>query len=109
MNTHLISSYRKFSRVASALVLTVGILVLAGWLFEIPALKSIIPGLATMKVNTALAFTLAGTSLWLASIENKNKGLELIAKTCAVIIILIGLLTLSEYIFKYDPGIDQLL
>ena len=109
MNSHLLSYYRNVSRVASGVVLTVGILVLAGWLFDTPALKSILPGFVTMKANTALAFTLAGSSLWLASIENKNKGLELIAKTCATIIILIGLLTLSEYIFTYDPGIDQLL
>jgi hypothetical protein len=34
------------------------------WPFGIPALKSIMPALATMKANTALAFVLAGFSLW---------------------------------------------
>ncbi len=44
-----------------------GFLVLCGWAFDIPLLKSLSPGLATMKVNTAIGFVLGGASLRLAS------------------------------------------
>ena len=80
-----------------------------GWVFKIPALTSILPGLATMKANSALAFVLAAISLWLVTGEDRDQRSNLIAKVCATITMLIGLLTLGEYIFGWDFGIDQLL
>jgi hypothetical protein len=38
-------------------------LVLSGWAFHIPALTSVVPGLVTMKPNTAAAFLLTGVAL----------------------------------------------
>ena len=109
VNSRLLSSYRRASQVASAIVIAIGFLVLLGWLFEIPALKSMPPGLATMKANTALAFMLAGISLWLTSAKQENQRLDRIARACAILTALIGLLTISEYIFSQNLGIDQLL
>jgi PAS domain S-box-containing protein len=109
LNSRLLSFYRSASRAAGGIVFAVGFLVLAGWLFDIPALKSIFPGFATMKANTALAFMLAGSSLWLASTRGENQRIDLLAKACATVTMLIGLLTLSEYLFSRDLGIDQLL
>jgi hypothetical protein len=109
LNLRLLSTYRKASRAASGVVLGIGFLVLLGWLFDIPALKSILPGFASMKANTALAFVLAGLSLWLATREHENHRLDFIARACAALTVLIGLFTLSEYIFSLDLGLDQLL
>src|SRR5688500_13212331 len=109
LNPRLLFFYRSISRAASGIVIGVGILVLIGWLFDISALKSILPGLSTMKANTSLAFVLAGLSLWLAQTRHENQRVDLIAKGCATFVVLIGLFTLSEYIFRQDFGIDQLL
>ena len=109
LNSRLLSSYRRASRVAGGIVLAIGLLVLLGWLLDIPALKSILPHLATMKANTAMAFVLAGISLWLVSANHENQRLDLIARACATLIALIGVLTLSETIFSQDLSIDQLL
>lgn len=87
----------------------IALLVLTGWLFSIPAFKTVLPGLATMKPNTALALGLIGLSLLLASIPYKNRWLKLISQGCAAFALLIGVLTLSEYAFEVDLGIDQLL
>jgi PAS domain S-box-containing protein len=109
LNSRLLFFYSAISRVASGIVVAVGFLVLVGWLFDISALKSILPRLATMQANTALAFVLSGISLWLVSAKRENEWIDLIAKVCAVLTILIGLLTLCEYVFSRDLGIDQLL
>jgi PAS domain S-box-containing protein len=86
-------------------------------MFDIPTLKSVLPGLATMKANTALAFILAGASLWLLQTLSPASGRDgrgrgrtrRVAQVCAIIVVLLGLLTLSEYLFGWDLGIDQLL
>src|SRR5581483_5379881 len=44
---------------ASLIGASVGVAALLGWSFDAAALKSIFPGLAAMKANTALAFVLA--------------------------------------------------
>jgi PAS domain-containing protein len=103
-NPRLISTLQSFSRVASATTILVGGLVLVGWVFNIPTLISIVPGWSAMKVNTALAFVLAGAALWLVRTDQpKQRG----ASACALLVALIGFLTLTEYLFGWDLGIDQ--
>jgi len=65
-NPHLVSASASLSRAASVLVVVVGGAVLIGWMLDIALLKSVLPGLVTMKPNTALALVLSGVSLWLS-------------------------------------------
>ena len=66
-----------------------------------------------MKANAALAFTLAGLSLWLLRAETEPSvsanRYRRVAQFCASTVLLVGLLTLTEYVFSWDLGIDQLL
>lgn len=73
------------------------------------ASKSVLPGLVTMKPNTALAFVLAGVSLWLLRREEADQRARRIAGACAFLVALVGLLTLGEYLAGWNLGIDQLL
>jgi PAS domain S-box-containing protein len=106
-------------RVASAISIFIGSLVLLGWCFDIEILKLGFPGSpATMKANTALCFLLSGFSLWLSQImvvqgSNLGKTRRVIylrlAQFCAVAVVGIGLLTIIEYSFGWNFGIDELL
>ncbi len=96
-----------------AAAVLVGIVVLAGWALDIPVLKSILPTWVSMKPNTALAFILIGFALPLSQLPAAWLGprlpihLDRLARGCRWLVGLIGLLTLAEYLFDWNPGFDQ--
>ncbi|MDP8966826.1 MAG: PAS domain S-box protein [Cyanobacteriota bacterium] len=98
---------KRISQMASLLVIASGCLVLLGWQFDISLLKSGFPGMAsTMKANTALCFLLAGVSLRFLQYQ-RTRLHDRIGQGMAGFIIIIGLLTLSEYIFGWKLGINE--
>ncbi|MEG4324532.1 PAS domain S-box protein [Microcoleus sp. herbarium5] len=100
---------KRISQMASLLVIAIGCLVLLGWQFDISLLKSGFPDTdmtSTMKANTAICFLLAGVSLRLLQYQRTQLH-NRIAQGMAGLIIIMGLLTLSEYIFGWKLGIDQ--
>lgn len=98
------------SEILSVLIFLGGCAVLLGWALDIPALKSVLPGLVTMKANTALAFALSGASLWLFQSKRKDdRRFQIMAAICSFVVLGIGLLTISEYLSGRDLGIDQFL
>ena len=99
---------KRISQMASLLVIAIGCLVLLGWQFDIPLLKSGFPGMtSTMKANTALCFLLAGVSLRLLQYQRLTRLHYRVAQGTAGLVIVIGLLTLSEYLFGWHLGIDE--
>jgi PAS domain S-box-containing protein len=86
-----------------------GALGLLGWVAGIEALKSLLPGLVTMKFNTALCFVLLGTALGLWSTRDDKSWRQPVALGCAGLAGAIGLLSLAEYGFGWNAGIDELL
>ena len=90
------------ARACALAVLLIGLLVLAGWALKIEALKSVLPGLASMKPNTALCFVLAGIALAL----RRRSGLRL---GCAAAMFVLGGLSLAQDVTGADFGTDQLL
>lgn len=109
VNPRLIATFQSASEILSLLVLLLGVSVLIGWVFGIAPLKSVFPGSVTMKVNTALSFVLLSASLWMVQTRRADSPvLRLAARLCSTVAILIGSLTLLEYIGGRDLGIDQL-
>ncbi|MES2877658.1 MAG: diguanylate cyclase [Pseudomonadota bacterium] len=90
-------------------VIALGLVVLVGWTLDITALKSVLPGWVTMKANTALGFLMAGASLFAATRQQPTLAWHRTQLVLAAGVALLGLLTLSEYAFNVNLGIDQLL
>jgi len=86
-----------------------GLAVLAGWWFQVPLLKSILPGVVSMKPNTALAFVLAGAALALLAGPPVSPRRARAGQLLALLVVLIGGLTLGEFVFGWRLGIDELL
>lgn len=108
-NSSVLSLCESVSGKSSLVVFIVGCMVFIGWILDIQPIKSLHPDMVTMKANTALSFILIGASLWLLQTKRSNKRIALIAQVCAGVAASIGLLTIGEYLFGYDLGIDQIL
>ncbi len=101
--------YRVAARTGGVVLLTLGALVLLGWLWKIESLTTFLPGPITMKPNTAIGFVFLGLALFLLTWYSKARSTQLWCAASATVVILVGLVTLSEYFFHSDLGIDQFL
>src|SRR5215470_14966459 len=108
-----VAGMRALSRALLRVVLLIGGLALAGWLLNLDALKSILPGRVAMNPLTALAFLVAATSLWLLEAESRGfprrVWMRRVAWGGAAIVATIGLVTLLGYALGENIGLDQLL
>jgi PAS domain S-box-containing protein len=96
----------RFSRLAGAVAASSGVMVLAGWTLNVSVLKAPLPGEASMKANTALAFVFAGLALVLTTIPTASRRLR---RVCALLAMIIGAATIVDYVAGWSIGIDQLL
>ncbi|MBM4241276.1 MAG: PAS domain S-box protein [Euryarchaeota archaeon] len=100
---------KSFSEILSIVILIGGCLVLIGWAFNVPILKSPSPSFSTIKSNMGLCFILIGISLCFLQTKRTDKWMRRVAQVCAIIVALIGFLTLIEYLFNINLYIDQML
>lgn len=105
MNTEITGSRwpTVVAAVAGTLSAALGFTVILGWHTHNMALLQIHPSFVAMVYNTALGFLLCGASLMAIAIGRPR--LAIIGGVYAVVI---GLLTLFEFTFAKDLGIDQL-
>jgi PAS domain S-box-containing protein len=108
-DARLFKFLRMYCEASAIAAVGVGCLVLCGWAFHIELLKSVLPGLVVMKANTALGLAFSGTSLWLLLPGESHTRRGHIARFLALLVTLIGAVTLSEYVFGLNLRIDQLL
>ncbi len=99
-----------FVSLSSLFSIAVGLIGLAGWVFHVQILKSVWPGLVTMKANTAACFVLIGVSLWwLRAHDTPRPVSSWMARAAAVLVSAVGLLSFLEFLGGWNFGIDQLL
>src|ERR1700677_67180 len=80
-------------------------MVVAGWIFHSAVLIQLRPMLAPMQFNTALCFLLTGMAL---AVWGWGRDLRTIPILGGCVATIAGL-TMAEYLFHADLGIDQLL
>ena len=96
-------------RIGAILIICLGTAVLFGWILDIPLLKSLLPGFATMKVNTACGFIASGIALRMLHSSAPGSRSFRVARVLAVIVAALGALTLAEHLFAFNFGIDELI
>lgn len=104
-----------FARVIAVLCIAIGATALLGWWLSEPIFQILVPGLGTLKPNTALCFILGGISLaGLIARSHPDAGmlrrsLSRLQPAVAVLLLLVASTTLFSYALRARVGIDLLL
>ena len=106
---HQVVRWRAVSIGLSFLVFCVGGAAFLGWVVDNPYLKRIHPSLVTMKANTAVCLMLSAAALFLIQDGSRSTARRRISELFAVIVMLVGLITLSQHLLGWNSGLDQLL
>jgi PAS domain S-box-containing protein len=97
----------KAATFTSLLSIIVGVVVMIGWLFKIIMLRRFFPQFAFMMFNTALCFILLSAIILIAQLR-VNKFTKIIGVVLSVTVMLFALVSVSQYVFSYSAGMDQL-
>ncbi len=98
-----------FSKAVSAITLSCGTAVLLAWIFFLWFPSYIQQFVSYTKPNSAICFILASASLWIYCEKNSSKILIGLAQLSAGFILVLGFLTLFEYFFNINIGIDHVI
>ena len=92
--------------IGCAVVLLACIVLVGGWALGVHALKSVLPGLSTMKPNTAAGILALGAAL---ALTGSGRGSRVLRPAAAALALGLGSVTLAEYACGWNAGIDELL
>jgi signal transduction histidine kinase/CheY-like chemotaxis protein len=95
----------------SALACGIGCVVMAGWIFHVDTLKTLLLGFLNlgMKANAALGFMVTGLAGALLAISRDTRTNRLAIRILAAVSIAVGVLTLAQYVSGASFGIDEFL
>ncbi len=96
------------ARTGGSLSAMLGLVVLVGWYTHNLILLRLSPAFVAMAYNTALCFLLCGLGLAAVTWAGRQ-AMRHLALVCGVGVTLVGLLTLSEYLFGVSLGLDELM
>lgn len=109
----IVSRLRIFAQSVSILSILVGCVVLASWFLGFLRVTVVVPGLASMKANTAICLALCGLAIWLIGRDKDGipRGMyaQRVGQCCALVVFAAALATVGEYLFRWNLGVDQLL
>lgn len=95
---------KHYPLISALLVITMAMTVLTGWVLHVPLLVQIHPSFVAMQFNTAFCFLLSGLAL--LSLIGKHPR---VAALASAVVVLVGSLTLLQYLLGQDLRIDELL
>jgi PAS domain S-box-containing protein len=96
-----------FALMTTVSVALLGLAPLVGWWLSVDALRCIVPGSTPLKPNIAAGFVLCGISLMLSASRQVARTARICGGVTAVAVVTLGALTLGEYFFNWNLGIDH--
>gem|GEM_PF-3126186 len=100
---------RRIAVVCAWLVFGIAGCALAGWVLDIPGLRTLVPGYAALRPNTSVGMLLGAVGIVLLQSRPVSPARRRIVRAVAVAIGLIGTVALLEHGTGFDLGVDRLL
>ncbi|HKG92036.1 MAG TPA: HAMP domain-containing sensor histidine kinase [Gemmatimonadaceae bacterium] len=97
---------------AAAVAFGIGLIVFAGWAFDVDAMRRLFVGSMHMLPNTSVGFMAGAVSLWLQSRPRAAADSampRIAARALAALVLALGVLTFGERVWGWSAGIDELL
>jgi len=92
------SVYRTAARICFGAVFIVGAVVCCGWMFDIEALKQLLPNQVNVPSSTGLGLVLISTAMLLLSFCRSFRWMGIASKVLAVLVLIAGAATFAETI-----------
>src|SRR5829696_2051087 len=105
MKRRLVGVFQLFAKTEAAIAFLLGLIIIAGWLFNIKELTSLVPASDQMNPFSALSSILAAMSL-LCLLTSGNK-LKYVSRLLAFFITLIGVSRLVDSFTGFDIDISH--
>lgn len=96
------------SRLLCSVALVVPTLTAIGRILDIPLLSQVLPTLPAVQANTAAGLALTSLGVFLTPERPAGFRRRVVVMLLASAILLLGLLTLGEYVFGWNVGIDRI-
>jgi hypothetical protein len=96
------------SKSLSVFAAAIPVLAALGWIFNIELLTRIHSPLPAMQPNSALGLFLSAIAINFTGDNRRSEKGHFVGCAIGAIVALLGLLTLAEYIFLWDLGIDRI-
>ncbi|QPJ62849.1 MAG: PAS domain S-box protein [Candidatus Nitronauta litoralis] len=93
----------RYSVSCGIIAIVLAVAVLLGWYLKIPLLIQVLPTFVPMQYNTALGFLFCGAGLLMLNLNRRVP-----ASIFGFLAFTVGDLTLLEYVFEWNLGIDEL-
>lgn len=101
--------YHRWVKICVSLSVTIGVLALFGYLFNVPWLVSYATYGATMKVNVLLCVFLLSFSLWIENEVRFSSAWKAASLVSLVTVFVISFLSVLPYVWPLNFGIDEFL
>jgi PAS domain S-box-containing protein len=95
-----------FAKAASTIAIIGGAMIICGWVFYAWLPENLVNLIVGVKPNAAICFILSGIALWIQC-DKPAPYPRMLGQLCAAIIFLVAFMTLFEYFFGINLGIDQ--
>lgn len=99
----------KISKILSLLVILISLIIIGGWIFNIPLLQGAVGNLLPTRLNTACLFLIMGIMAYLLNKYSNNEKIRLLGSITGILIVIFGFITIMEYVLGIFLPLDNIL